>query len=265
MVVITFKIMYNEATKKSQGDESRELNHKPIILSQPGDPRCPVNSFKLYLSKIAGNKIEDFLQTPNSNFRNTNDKWFKNSPVGINTIGSFMSEISKRAGLSFRYMNLCIGCTTASAMKRCGYNLSDIAHVTGHKNIESLKYYLEKPTMQDKENYSSDLFKYAGTDNTNNTTNDSDMSDFETPPPTPPAKRQKKTTPTTNKKKPISTVSCPNNQQLMPHQPQMDIGNTNNSPPSTQNNIMQMYKQNPIGMFVGANISNCTIKINLPK
>ena len=30
-------------------------------------------------------------------------------------------------------------------------------------------------------------------------------------------------------------------------------------------NVSQMLKQNPIGMFVGANLSNCTININMPK
>ena len=29
--------------------------------------------------------------------------------------------------------------------------------------------------------------------------------------------------------------------------------------------VMQMYKHNPIGMFVGANLTNCTININMPK
>lgn len=35
--------------------------------------------------------------------------------------------------------------------------------------------------------------------------------------------------------------------------------------PSTQNNYMQLMKQNPVGMFVGANLSSCTININIPK
>ena len=30
-------------------------------------------------------------------------------------------------------------------------------------------------------------------------------------------------------------------------------------------NISQMYKQNPTGMFVGANLINCTINVNMQK
>ena len=37
-----------------------------------------------------------------------------------------------------------------------------------------------------------------------------------------------------------------------------------NTPVNTQN-VMQMYKQNPVGMFMGAQLSNCTININMPK
>ena len=110
--------------------------------------------------------------------------------------GNFMKEISKQAGLSFTYTNHCIRGTTASAMKRFGYALPDIAKVTGHQNLESLKYYLENPTLQDKQNYSNDLFKYTGQECDSDKP---DMSDFETPPPpkcTKVIKHKKKSTPT---------------------------------------------------------------------
>ena len=69
-------------------------------------------------------------------------------------------------------------------MKRAGYSLQDIAHVIGHKNLESLKYYLDKPTLEDQENFTDNLFKYTGNDDTNHNANnqDSDLSDFDIPP-----------------------------------------------------------------------------------
>ena len=36
-------------------------------------------------------------------------------------------------------------------------------------------------------------------------------------------------------------------------------------PPVTMSNILQTYRQNPVGMFVGANLTNCTININMQK
>ena len=80
---------YIEVTKKSQGDDYNELNDQPIILSQPGNPRCPVRSFKLYMSKLT--KIKSFFQQPNPFIKNPNkDKWYKEQPVGDGTTGKFL-------------------------------------------------------------------------------------------------------------------------------------------------------------------------------
>ena len=43
----------------------------------------------------------------------------------------------------------------ATAMKRAGYRLEEIAWVLKHKTLESLEHYLTKPTMEDQENFSN--------------------------------------------------------------------------------------------------------------
>ena len=91
------------------------MNENAIILSQPGNPRCPVQSFKLYLPKLISNKY--LFQAPDSKHKTPKDQWYKNTPVGINTLGKFMKEISHAAGLNYIYTNHCIHGTTASAMK----------------------------------------------------------------------------------------------------------------------------------------------------
>ena len=65
-------------------------------------------------------------------------------------------------------------------MQKTGYSLTEIAWVIKHKNLESLKRYLDKPTMEDRENFSKDLFKYTGNTNTDS---DDDFQDFEPAPP----------------------------------------------------------------------------------
>ena len=82
------------------------------------------------------------------------------------------------------YTNHCICGTTATAMYKSGYSLHDIAQVTKHKNLESLKFYLEQSTIEDMENYSDSLFKYAGANDENKNNNNTNNSDdeFETPP-----------------------------------------------------------------------------------
>ena len=92
-----------------------------------------------------------------------------------------MKIISKNSGLSTKYTNHCLRGTTATAMYKCGYSLHDIAQVTRHKNLESLKYYLAQPTITDMENYSNSLFDYTGGKTPQNGNSQSDE-DFETPP-----------------------------------------------------------------------------------
>ena len=276
------ELTYNESTKKSQGDDNNEQTEQPILLSREGNRRCPVTSFKLYLSKLTN--IDDLFQTPNTHYKYPGDKWYKESPVGEGTIGKFMKEISKNAGLSYIYTNHCIRGTTATAMHRSGYSLHEIAQVTRHKNIESLKYYLEEPTLDDMQNYSKSLFDYAEKptiekNESQNDLNQSDSEAFEAPP-----------VPTRNiydevqKEKENKKVTTPNkvapqvveNKEIIPIFPTFDenSNNSNNSdtpvhaplPVTTStHNFMQMYRQNPIGMFVGANLNNCTININIPK
>ena len=100
--------------------------------------------------------------------------------MGVGTIGSFLSKISKASGLSYIYTNHCIQGTTATVLKRSGHTLEEIAHVLKHKNLESLKHYLDAPTLKDKENYSTSLFKDTNKDNTDD---HSGMEDFELLPP----------------------------------------------------------------------------------
>ena len=191
-----------------------------------------------------------------------------------------MKHICQNAGLTKIYTNHCIRGTTATAMHRSGYSLHDIAQVTHHKNIESLKFYLQQPTIEDMENYSESLFKYGentkakekqdkNSTNSNNNTNSDD--EFEDPPVKTRniyqeviAEKERKEAPNTPR---TSTA-------LATYSPDPDHDETSNASttsadtnlaPFPMGNFMQMYRQNPVGMFVGANLNNCTININMPK
>ena len=69
--------------------------------------------------------------------------------------------------------------------------------VPSPRHSKSNSSYLEKPTIEDKENYADDLFKYTGNDD------DSDLFDFKIPP-----LPKKMTKPKTNK--PTATAPNPN-------------------------------------------------------
>ena len=59
---------YNEATKKSQGDNNYEMTKNPTLVAKPNSPRkCPIASNKLYMSKLT--KIDAFFRQPNPYYK----------------------------------------------------------------------------------------------------------------------------------------------------------------------------------------------------
>lgn len=70
----------------------------------PNTRKCPVNSYKLYLSKL-NEDCNDLFQAPNLYFHLLYAKWYKKQPVGEGKLGKFMKEISVRAGLTKIYNN----------------------------------------------------------------------------------------------------------------------------------------------------------------
>ena len=155
------QMTFNECTKKCQGEEYNPHPDRNIILAHAGSRRCPLHSYKLYLSKLSP-KSNILFQRPNPRFhKKEGQPWYLPEGVGINTMANFMATISKRANLKTRYTNHCLRGTAATAMKRQGYSIPEIASVTKHKNHQSLEHYLEIPTLEEKVKFCKSLFNYT--------------------------------------------------------------------------------------------------------
>ena len=72
-----------------------------------------------------------------------------------------MKDISAQAKLSKIYTNHQIRKTTATGLHRSGFSLQQIVNITKHKNLDSLKHYMEKPTLTEKHTYNQGLFQYG--------------------------------------------------------------------------------------------------------
>ena len=154
------EITFNEKTKKNQGDSMSAKanalhNDHHVITEIPGSPLCPVQSFKMYLDLLNPDSTA-FFQYPNK--RKTA---FTKEVIGKNPLGDMMKEISTQAKLSRSYTNHQIRKTTATGIKRSGFTLEQIAHVTKHKNLDSLKHYVDAPTLSEKQSYNEGLFNYG--------------------------------------------------------------------------------------------------------
>ena len=62
------EITFNEGTKKIRVTKNMLHNDHHIKSAQPGDPKCPVASFKAYLEELNPN-IPNFFQRPNKRKR----------------------------------------------------------------------------------------------------------------------------------------------------------------------------------------------------
>jgi len=151
---------YNEADKNHQGVDMKEQNKIPIMYAQPADPKCPVYSLKLYLSKL-NPKCDYLFQFPRMKWVQTSDIWYDNKPVGKNTLASMMKTISSKAELSHEYTNHCLRATTATALSDAGFQDRNIIAVTGHHNVESLKSYVRGPNMEQRKALSTALHNYG--------------------------------------------------------------------------------------------------------
>lgn len=242
------ELSFNPVRKKNQGDEASSSyafhNEKPIILEQEDNFNCPVNSFKHYCNMLHPN-LKDFWQRPNK-IRTG----FDSAPLGKNTLGTMMKEISKKAELSRVYTNHEIRSTTATAMHRSDFSLKEMQNVTKHKNIQSLERYVSGPTLKDKEKYSTALYQYATSKK-----RPLEIEEAEKPP--------------MKVAKILDKYNAGTIQELPEEvQPEVQVAVQNEAQEVVGANFVQnnqnQVKQAPV-MFGGATFKNCQITLNIPK
>ena len=78
-----------------QGDDYNEMNEQPILLSQEGNDKCPVNSYKLYMSKLS--ELEDFFQIPTPTL-NQQDNGIRLVPPGKTLLASICGKYLRMLG-----------------------------------------------------------------------------------------------------------------------------------------------------------------------
>ncbi len=133
-----------------------------VIFELPRDKKhCPITSFEFYLTKL--NTEYDYLwQCPNLFYKYPDkDRWHDKQKVGENSMCKWMKELSISACLSEEYTNHCMRKTCTTALAKSGFAPHEIANVSKYCSLESLKTYIENPTIEEKENYSLALSKYS--------------------------------------------------------------------------------------------------------
>ena len=123
-----------------ENDDTQGSTTDGKMYEQPG-PLCPFKTFELYLSKLYP-ELKFLSQRPKQAIQTTDDNcWYCNVPVGKNTIGNFMKDISRAADMSKQHTNHSIRATAVTVLDHSNFEARHIMRVTGHKSEASIRSY----------------------------------------------------------------------------------------------------------------------------
>ena len=135
--------------KNHQGGPSKEdqVNRSTRIYDCEVGPYTLIGLIKLYLSKLHPDCIWLFQQCRT---KTDDGPWYKNEPLGVNSLGAMMKTISKSAALSQTYTNHCVRSTTITVLFNAGIEVQHIQSRTGHRSLQGLQPYIGNPTVGKK-------------------------------------------------------------------------------------------------------------------
>lgn len=142
---------YNERATKTRTGVNAKHDHHPkakAYENEDDQEKCPVEAYLMYKAQRP-----DHCQGPDTPFYLSifhrkggyiqGDHWFKNQPVGLNTLGKIMKKMASAAGLGKdkRYTNHSARKTMMQKMADAQLNPTIMMQVSGHKNIQSINNY----------------------------------------------------------------------------------------------------------------------------
>lgn len=135
---------HDEKTKNYQGGlQDKGSNEKTARMYETESETDGYTALKLYLSKL-NPKCQALFQFPRRDWTEANvtDKcWYENRPLGVNSLGTMMKEISKNANLSQAYTNHCVRASAITLWSDAGLEDRQICHISGHRNPANLRHY----------------------------------------------------------------------------------------------------------------------------
>ena len=147
------RYIYTEYTSKNRCGslgQLRVINKSvPVVANCDAGDRCLVKILDVYLSKLpVSSKERDlFYMQPHCKIPDDpSAPWFKNQPIGKNTLGTMVKEMCQEAGIHGK-TNHSLRATGATEMYVAGVPEKIIQERTGHRSLDGLRSY-ERSTLE---------------------------------------------------------------------------------------------------------------------
>lgn len=157
---LNHELLSKNAKASIKSSEFEDLKKARMYAFPQDESCCPVIAFKLYLKKLDECNSEHLFPKPCRNFSTglAERVWYvSKQTTGTNTISTLMARLSNKLSLSKRYTNHCIRVTHITILKENGFNNTEIAANTGHKNPGSIERYSRKRRDSDFSSMSNTL------------------------------------------------------------------------------------------------------------
>lgn len=140
--------MYLEYTEDTSKNNQGGLKHRKIdkkvgraYVNEAYPDRCLVRLYRKYLSlrPTSKNCSEDFYLRPLANPKD-NTCWYSVQPMGINTLGSIVSSLARKIGLTGKITNHSCRASAASRMFQNNMEEQLVMDKTGHRSTAVRSY-----------------------------------------------------------------------------------------------------------------------------
>ena len=121
----------SELTKNYQGTSNEEEGTVGTMFAT-GTPSGPVASLEKYILK-RNNETDMLFLHPRNSYMENDSVWYRNEPVGKNTLQHLMKNLAKLVGLSKEYTSHCITYTCITLHGYCGFQSRHIKTISGHR------------------------------------------------------------------------------------------------------------------------------------
>ena len=165
---IVFKKDKNQVEYVELSEEEKTKNHPGSIkdrtakIFSTGTANCPVQYLKKLINVLHPGE-EALFQRPRRFFSPSLETWYDKAPLGVNSLGNMMKEISAAANLSQIYTNDSIKATSVILHDGVGIPVQHMMQLSGQRSETSIKVYCDRQTVQQERQCSDILAAPAAT------------------------------------------------------------------------------------------------------